>query len=367
MKRKSIFPIAAAVVVLGLFVSTLWFLWAKSRPKPVATEVETPVVTDIVRKTVAAGAIQPRKEIEIKPKVAGILKTLYVEAGKRVKKGDLIAEIQIIPDVISLNEAQLRLQSAKFNSEKAQRELVRSETLGAKGAAALGDLDKLRTDLSLSTGELHAAETRVRLVREGTIGGAKGTSATQVESTVDGTVLSILVREGSSVINANSFNPGTTIASVADMTDMVFKGRVDEAEVGKLKDGMPVEILVAALEDRKFGGTLERISPKSLPTPGTTEFEIEAAFRPPEGVMVRAGYSANANIVLSRRDKVLAINEGLVTFEGDKRFVEVQLAAGVFEKREVKLGLSDGLKVEVLSGVAAGDKMKKPVRPAPTP
>ncbi len=360
-KKRNIIPVLAAVVVVGLFGTTLWFLWAKSRPKAVATEIEGPIVSDIVRKTVAAGALQPRKEIEIKPKVSGILKHLYVEAGKRVKAGDLIAEVQIIPDVISLNEAQLRLQSAKFNAERAKRELVRGQTLGSRGAASMGDLDKLRTDAELAAEELHAADTRVRLVREGAVGKSK-TASTQVQSTVDGTVLSVLLREGSSVINANSFNPGTTIASVADMTDMVFKGRVDEAEVGKLREGMPVEIVVAALEDSTFKGSLERISPKSLANPGITEFEIEAAFHPPDGVIVRAGYSANANIVLARRDKVLAINEGLVTFEGDKRFVEVQVAPGKFDKREVKLGLSDGLKVEVLSGVAPGDKMRKPVR-----
>jgi HlyD family secretion protein len=190
-------------------------------------------------------------------------------------------------------------------------------------------------------------------------------SSTEVESTVDGTVLSVVVREGASVIQANSFNPGTTIVSVADMTDMIFKGRVDESEVGKLKEGMPVEIVVGALEDLKFAGKLERISPKSLAKEGTTEFEIEAAFKTPEGVMVRAGYSANANIVLARREKVLAINEGLLVFDGPKRFVEVQVAPNKFEKREVKVGLSDGIKAEVLSGVGPGDVLKKPRKASP--
>lgn len=376
MKRKSLFPIVIAVVVVGLFGSTLWFLWSKSRPKPIPAKTDKPLVTDIVRKAVAAGAIQPRKEIEIKPKVSGILKRLFVEAGQRVKKGDLIAEIQIIPDVINLNEAQLRLQSARTTVDRAKRELDRAEALGARGAAALGELDKTRADYQLAKDDLTAAETRVRLVREGAVGKSKGASSTQVEATVSGTVLSILVREGSSVINANSFNPGTTIASVADMTDMIFRGRVDESEVGKLKDGMPVEIVVGALEDRKFSGTLERIAPKNYVATagasvaaaagGTTEFEIEASFRPPEGVMVRAGYSANANIVLGRRDKVLAMDEGLVIFEGDRRFVEAQTAPGQFTRREVKLGLSDGVKVEVLSGVTADDVLRRPVR-APTP
>lgn len=365
MRAKKIVPTLIALSIVAVFGSTLWFLYQKSRPKVVGIETDKPFVTNIVRKSVAAGAIQPRKEIEIKPKVSGILKTLYVEAGKRVKKGDLIADVQIIPDVMNLNEAELKLGSARLSVERAKRELDRAETLSTKGAAAGGELDKLRSDYQLSVAELHAAEARVQLVREGAIGKSKAAS-TRVEATVEGTVLSILLREGSSVINANSFNPGTSIASVADMTDMVFKGRVDESEVGKLREGMPVEIVVGALDDVKFAGTLARISPKSLAKEGTTEFEIEAAFRTPEGVLVRAGYSANANIVLDRRDKVLAINEGLLIFDGNRRFVEVQVAPGRFEKREVKVGLSDGIKAEVLSGVNANDILKKPRRAAPS-
>jgi HlyD family secretion protein len=365
MRAKRIVPALIAIAIVGLFGSTLWFLYQKSRPKAVGIETDKPFVADIIKKSVAAGSIQPRKEIEIKPKISGILRKLYVEAGQRVKQGDIIAEVQIIPDVLSLNEAELRLSSAKLSTDRTKRELDRAEKLGTQGATALGELDKLRADFAQATEETRAAETRVRLVREGAVGRSKA-SSTRVESTVVGTVLSILVREGSSVINANSFNPGTTIASVADMTDMIFKGRVDESEVGKLREGMPVEIVVGALEDLKFAGKLERISPKSLAKEGTTEFEIEAAFRPPEGVLVRAGYSANANIVLARRDKVLAVNEGLLVFEGEKRFVEVQVAPGRFEKREVKLGLSDGIKAEVISGVRPADVLKKPRRATPT-
>lgn len=353
-----------AALVLALFVATLWFLWQRSRPRAVGIETETPFVTTIVRKTVAAGAIQPRKEIEIKPRVAGILKALYVQPGALVKKGDLVAEVQIIPDVLNLNEAELRLSSARLSGERAKRELDRAEALGARGAAAATELDKLRSDHQLAGEELRAAESRVRLVREGAVGRTRAAS-TRVESTVDGTVLAIPVREGSSVINANSFNPGTTILIVADMTDMIFKGRVDESEVGRLRDGMPVEIVIGALEDAKFPGTLERIAPKSLAKEGATEFEIEAAFRPPSGVVVRAGYSANANIVLGRRERVLALHESLLLFEGDRRFVEVQAAPGRFDRREVKLGLSDGVSAEVLSGVARDAVIKRPVRVAP--
>jgi HlyD family secretion protein len=364
MRAKKLVPTVVALVIVGMFGSTLWFLYQKSRPKPVGIETDKPFVTDIVKKSVAAGSIQPRKEIEIKPKVSGILKTLLVEAGARVKRGDHIADVQIIPDVVNLNEAELRLGSARLTSERARRELDRATALGAKGATALGDLDKVRSDSEIADAELRAAEARVRLVREGALSRSKG-SSTEVESTVDGTVLSVLVREGASVIQANSFNPGTTIVSVADMTDMIFRGRVDESEVGKLREGMPVDIIVGALEDQKFAGRLERIAPKSLAGQGTTEFEIEAAFKTPDGVMVRAGYSANANIVLARRDKVLAINEGLLVFDGPKRYVEVQVGPNKFERREVKLGLSDGIKAEVLSGVGPDDVLKKPRKAPP--
>jgi HlyD family secretion protein len=360
MQAKRVLPFLVAVFILAIFAGTLWFLWAKSRPKPVGIETERPYMADIVKKVVASGTIEPRKEIEIKPRISGILHRLHVEPGQRVKKGDLIGEVQVIPDVISLNEAELRLKSAKLAVDRNKRELDRAEALGARGAAALYELDKLRSDHALAEEELRAAEMRVRLVREGAVSRRRGaTASTRVESTVDGTVLSVPVKEGSSVIQANSFNPGTTIAAVADLTDMIFSGRVDESEVGKLREGMPVEIVVGALEDSKFLGQLERIAPKSQVREGTTEFEIEAAFRPPPDVVVRAGYSANANLVLDRREQVLAINESVLLFEKDRRFVEVEVGPDRFEKREVRLGLSDGVRVEVVSGVDQGDVLRK--------
>jgi HlyD family secretion protein len=359
MCAKKIVPAMMALGVVGLFSATLWFLYLKSRPIPMKIEIDRPFVTDIIKKSVAAGAIQPRKEIEIKPKVSGILRALYVEAGKRVKKGDLIADVQIIPDEVNLNDAELRLSSARLTAERAKRELDRAAALEVQGAAAFDELDTLRSEWDLDMTELRAAEARVQLVREGALRRGKGAS-THVQSTVDGTVLSVLVHEGASVTNANSFNPGTTIASVADMSDMVFKGQVDESEVGKLRQNMPVEIVVGALEDLKLAGTLERVSPKSVAKEGTTEFEIEASFRAEGAALVRAGYSANANIVLDRRDKVLAIREGLLLFDGPHRFVEVRVAPRQFQRREVKLGLSDGINAEVVSGVGPHDVLKKP-------
>ena len=368
MKARRFFPFVIASFIILIFGGTLWFLWAKSRPKPVGIQTERPAVADIVKKVVASGTIEPRKEIEIKPRISGILRKLTVLPGQRVKKGDVIGEVQVIPDVVSLNEAELRLRSASLAVERAKRELDRTEKLGPQGASSVMEVDKLRSDYELAVEEERGARSRVQLVREGAAGKVRGTGAsTMVESTVDGMVLTVPVKEGSSVIHANTFNPGTTVAVVADMGDMIFKGRVDESEVGKLKTGMPVEIVVGALEDIRFNGKLEHIAPKSQVKDGTTEFEIEAAFRPPENVTVRAGYSANANIVLDKRERVLAINESLLTFEKDRRFVEVEVGPLRFETREVRLGLSDGVRVEVLSGIDKAAVLKKPRRDAPPP
>ena len=367
MKARRFFPFVIASFIVFIFGGTLWFLWAKSRPKPVGIQTERPAVADIVKKVVASGTIEPRKEIEIKPRISGILRKLAVLPGQRVKRGEVIGEVQVIPDVVSLNEAELRLKAASLNVERSRRELERLEKLGPQGAATAMEVDKLRSDHEMAQEEEKAARLRVLLVREGAAGKVRGSSAsTMVESTVDGMVLTVPIKEGSSVIQANNFNPGTTVAVVADMADMIFKGRVDESEVGKLRLGMPVEIVVGALEDIKFQGKLEHIAPKSQVKDGTTEFEIEAAFRPPENVTVRAGYSANANIVLDKRERVLAINESLLTFEKDRRFVEVEVGPLRFEKREVRLGLSDGVRVEVISGIDKGAVLKKPRRDGPS-
>jgi HlyD family secretion protein len=371
MKSKRVFPVLVAGAIVCVFGGTLWFLYAKSRPKVVGVETEHPVVADIVKKVVASGTIEARREVEIKPRISGILRRLMVEPGQKVKKGDLVGEVQVIPDVVTLNDVELRQRSAVLAVDRAKRELDRAEKLGSQGASAAFEIDKLRSDYEMAVEEQRAAALRVQLVREGSTGKTAGAAmSTRVESTLDGTVLTVPIKEGSSVINANSFNPGTTVAVIADMNDMIFRGRVDESEVGKLRPGMPAEIVVGALEETKFVGTLEHIAPKSQVKDGTTEFEIEAAFHPPAEVTVRAGYSANANIVLDRRQQVLAVNESLLIFEKDRdqsdnkdrRFVEVEVGPAQFERREIKVGLSDGIHVEIVSGLDKAATIKRPAR-----
>lgn len=356
-------PFLVAAGILSLMAGTLWFLYQKSRPVAAEVMTESPRRADIQKKSVAAGAIQPRQEVEIKPKVSGILHNLRVKPGDRVRRGDLIAEVQIIPDPVGLNDAELRLRTAVLRADRAKRDLDRIAALAAMGNLPAVELDRARTEHELAAEEVSTAQLRIELLRSGALKKSKG-ATTHIESTVDGTVLALPVKEGSSVINANSFNPGTTVALVADMSDMIFKGTIDESEVGRLRVGMPVEIVIGALNDLRFDGTLEFVAPKSLAKEGTTEFEIEAAFRPPGDVMVRAGYSANANIVLDQRKDVLSINEGYLIFEGGKTYVDVRTGQDkgedVFARREVKLGLSDGLRVEVLSGLEEKDVLRKP-------
>ena len=366
---KRFLPFLTAALVIGLILSTLWFLYSKSRPKPPVVETEKPAPADILRKTVASGSIQPRKQVELKPKVAGILRKLFVKAGDRVKQGDLVGEVEIIVEPVALNEAELRLKSAVLRQTLKKQEMDRIKVLVSKGTFPPVEYDRALSEYNLAVEETVTSHSRIQLLRAGSLKQAKG-GRTRIESTVNGTVLSIPVKEGSSVIDANSFNPGTTVAFVADLSDMIFKGTVDESDVGKLAADMPAQIVIGALNDLSFDGVLQFVAPKNvMPLPGkeatttggTTEFEIEASFQLPKDVLVRAGYSANANIVLERRTGVLAISESFLVFDKGKPFVDVQKADGSIQRRAVKLGLSDGLKVEVLDGVSASDTLRKPL------
>lgn len=359
---RKLIPILILAAILGGFAWTLRFLYERSKAPDVVHETEAPVVADIVRKTVATGAIVPREEIDIKPRVSGVIAELFVEPGVIVKKGDRIAKIRLIPNVVNLNTAESSRRSAQIAMNHAKAELGRIESLASQGAASGEELERARMTLSLRREELAAAQSNIQLLKEGA-SGRTDRASTEVTSTVDGMVLALPVKVGVSVIESNTFNEGTTIATVADMGDMIFLGKVDESDVGKLKEGMELQIKVGALADVPVAGKLEYISPKGVTREGAIEFEIRAAIEGrADGPLLRAGYSANADIVLDRRDKVLAIPENLLQFEDEKPFVEVEVGPQQFERREVELGLSDGIKVEVRGGVAAEEKIKRPER-----
>lgn len=355
---RRLLPIALAAAVVGAFIWTLLYLHQKSQAQPIVHETAKPVRREIVKKTVAPGALVPRKEVTIKPRVSGVIEKLYVEPGMYVKARARIAKIQIIPDVVRLNQAEAGVHAAEINRKNTKQELDRGRSLHQQGLMSEAELERLEFDLELRKQELEAAENNLQLVR---VGASKrsGQVSNMVHATVDGMVLEVPVKEGASVIEANNFNEGTTIASVADMRDMIFQGRVDESDVGGLKEGMPVSISVGALSEQRLDGSLEYIAPKGQEKDGTIEFEVRASVKIKPGVFVRANYSANADIILDRRRNVLAVNESWVKFEGKQAFVDIEKAPQKFERRRVELGLSDGIWVEVKSGLKEGSRIKK--------
>lgn len=360
---KSFVRILIVVAILGGFGYTLWHLYEKSQEPPVVFETAKAFHADIIKKTVATGTITPKKEVAIKPRVSGIIEKVYVEEGQMVKNGDAIAKVKIVPDMVSLNNAKNRVQMAELSVQDVQINFNRQKTLLDKGVIAEAEMQPLRTQMLNAKQELLAAQNNLQLIEQGALKEESGSSNTIIRSTATGMVLEVPIKEGSSVIESNTFNEGTTIASIADMGEMIFEGKVDESEVGKIKEGMDLLITIGALEGHTFNATLDHISPKGIEENGAIQFKIKALVELKKDVFVRSGYSANADIVLERRDSVLAIQEALLILgkNPDSTFVEVETSPQVFEKRHVSLGLSDGIKIEVLSGLDTSDNIKKPM------
>ncbi len=355
---KTALKIFIGLIILVVFGGTIVYLYKKSVAKPTVYETTTAQVTNIIKKTVATGKIVPRKEIEIVPQVSGIIEELYVEPGERVKRGDMIAKVRIIPNMVSLNEAESRLNRARISHDDAKKNYDRQKALYDNKVIAEAELQSFELALTTARESVDAAENNLQLIKEGITKRAGQTSNTIIRSTIEGMVLEVPVEIGNSVIESNTFNAGTTIATVADMGEMIFKGKVDESEVGKLHDGMELILTIGAIDTEKFSAKLEHISPKGVEENGAIQFEIRADVQLKENQFIRAGYSANADIVLDRRDSVLAIQESLLKFSADTAWVEIETAPQVFEKRVVKTGLSDGLNVEVLSGLTEKEKIK---------
>lgn len=357
---KKFFRIAGLCLLLGVFVYTLYFLYKKSERKPAVFRTQQPFVTSIVKKTVATGAVVPRKEVNIKPRVSGIIEELYVIAGDKVRKGDMLARIKIIPNMVSLNEAENRVTRARLTADNAKIDYERNKKLFDNKMIAYAEFQQFQLAYNNSKAEVDAAENNLQLIKEGISRSAGTATNTIVRSTIDGMVLDVPLKEGSSVIESNTFNEGTTIATVADMGEMIFEGKVDESEVGKISTGMDLILTIGAIESEKFGAQLEYIAPKGVKENGAIQFQIKARMDLKKGTFIRAGYSANADIVLDRRDSVLAIPESLLLFENEQPFIEVETSPQTFEKRKVKLGLSDGINVEILEGADRNTKIKDP-------
>jgi HlyD family secretion protein len=355
---KKVITIIVLIVLIASFIGTGYFLYQKSAAPPVVYETDSLFVTDIIKKTVATGSIVPRKEIELKSQVSGVVEKLYVEAGNVVTQGQLIAKIKIIPDVVTLNNAEASVKNATINFKNAEKEMKRQQNLFDQKVISEYEFNQYLLEYNLAKQALETAENNLDLIKEGASKKSQNVS-NLVRSTADGMVLDVPVKEGTFVIESNTFNEGTTIAFVADMNEMIFEGKVDESEVGKLKEGMDLSLTIGALDTETFQASLEFISPKGVEEEGAIQFPIKAEVNLKDNAFLRAGYSANADIVLEKKENVLAIKEQNILFEGNKVFVELQTAPQQFERREIAVGLSDGINIEVLSGLSKNDMVKK--------
>jgi HlyD family secretion protein len=349
-------------VLLGLIVlSTFVFLWNKSNPKAKEYEILLPVIGTIENKTVATGKVEPRDEILIKPQISGIVSEVFKEAGQMIKTGDVIASVKVIPEMGQLNSAESRLRVAEINLNQVETEFSRQKQLFERKVISKEEFDASQAAYNKAIEEKNVAKDALDIVREGVSKKYANLSNTQIRSTISGMILDIPVKAGNSVIQANTFNDGTTIASIANMNDLIFRGRIDETEVGKVKEGTPIVLTIGAINDQKFDAALEYISPKGQEQSGAVLFEIKAALKVPDSVFIRAGYSANAEIVKSRATDVLTIPESSIEFSNDSAYVYMvkqEKPTQSFDKHFIKVGLSDGINVEIKEGLNAEDKIR---------
>ena len=347
--------------LLGILVLwTFYFLYKKSQPKVVKYQIETVQTGSIEKKTVATGKVEPRNEILIKPQMSGIISELYKEAGDAVNAGDIIAKIKVIPDMVNLSSAESRVSLSKLAFQQSKINFERDKGLFDKKVISKEEFEKSTLQFNKDAEEYKAAQDNLSLVREGVSKSTAQYSNTLVRSTVSGTILDVPIKVGNSVIQSNNFNDGTTIASVANMKDMLFVGKLDETEVGRMKVGMPMTLTIGALQDHKMPANLEYIAPKGTEENGAIMFQMKAAVQVPSGVFVRAGYSANAEIKFDEALNILTIPESCVEFSGDSAYVYVlkKVEPQTFDKKFVKIGLSDGIKIEVKQGLKKGDKIR---------
>jgi HlyD family secretion protein len=355
MKRVIQWGVLGLVAVI--FIGTLVFLYRKSHQAPVAFQLDSPARMTIVRKTVAIGKIIPRREIEVKAQVSGVVEKLYVVPGQTVKKGAIIARIALRPNMINVNTAESQLLAARISLQNQAADLQRYEKLRTQRIISDLQYNEYLTNYNLQKEAVASAENALLLLKTGATKDSDKVS-NMIPATIDGTVLDVPNKEGAFIVESSTFQSGTTLATLADMNDMIFEGLVDESEVGKLREGMELVLNVGALEGKPFAATLEYIAPKGVTDQGAIKFTIRAAVKLNRELFLRSNYSANADIVLDKKENVLAINEGDLIIEDKATFVEVEQSPQQFEKREIKTGLSDGINIEVVSGLQEGEKIK---------
>ncbi len=359
---KKFFKWAGIALIAAIFIGTFVFLYQKSLPKVTTYEINTAEVMDIEKTTIVTGKIEPRDEVNIKPQISGIITALYKQAGEMVKKDEVIAKVKVIPDMSSLSSAENRVKLAEISLKQAQTDFDRMKNLYNEKVVSAEDYEKAEVSLKNAKLEMSNAKDALNIVREGISLSNAQMSTTLIRSTIDGLVLDVPVKVGNSVILSNSFNDGTTIATVADMQDLIFRGKIDETEVGKVTEGMPVQITVGAIQDLRLDATLEYISPKGVEENGANMFEIKAAIQMPSDVKIRSGYSANAEIVLERAVNTVCVPEASLSFEGESTYVyllsDSTSAQQQFKRIPVTTGISDGIFIEVKKGLKEGEKVR---------
>ena len=355
---KKYLKITLLVVIAIILVGTFVFLYQKSKPKVITYETVRPEMTDLQKTTVATGKVEPRDEILIKPQISGIIDEVYKEAGQAVRKGEVIAKVKVIPELGQLNSAESRVRLAEINATQAETDFARVKKLYDGQLISREEYEKSEVALKQAR---ETAKDNLEIVKEGITKNSASFSSTMIRSTIDGLILDVPVKAGNSVIMSNTFNDGTTIATVANMNDMIFRGNIDETEVGRIHEQMPIKLTIGALQNLTFNAILEYISPKGVETNGANQFEIKAAITIPDSVQIRSGYSANAEIVLQKANQVLAVPESTVEFSGDSTFVYIMtdsVPEQKFQRTQVTAGMSDGIKIEIKKGVTVQDKIR---------
>jgi len=372
MKRKG--TIITLVVILILFILGIRYIYIKDKQDPIVYETETPKVETVIKKTVTTGSIVPREEVLIKPNISGIIDEIFVEAGDIIETGDLIAKVKVVPNVNSLssaknniNAARTQVETARLAFESQKNIYDRQKSLFEKGVISANEFDNAQLAYDQAQQRynqekvnLSGAQQTFDIVKTGTTSGLGTVANTEIRATVSGMVLDVPVKVGNQVIESNNFNDGTTIATLADVGKMIFEGKVDESEVGKITENLPLEITVGAIENKKFDAVLDYIAPKGVEENGAIQFEIKGTLSKKDTTFIRAGLSANASIILARADSVLTVKEALIQYDPKtlKPFVEVEIGEQKFERKDVELGISDGIIVEIKSGISEGDKIK---------
>jgi RND family efflux transporter, MFP subunit len=366
MKIRKSFKIGGLVLVATIFLGTFVFLYNKSKPKITIYNIVTPEIANLEKTTVVTGKVEPRDEILIKPQISGIIDQVYKEAGQMVKKDEVIAKVKVIPEMGQVNAAESRLRVAEINAKQGETDFKRMAKLFNDGLVSNEEYEKSSVSYLQAQEERDNAKDALDIILEGITKKSGAYSNTLIRSTIDGLILDVPIKEGNSVVLTNNFNDGTTVASVANMNDLIFRGNIDETEVGRIVENMPMKLTIGALQNYSFDARLEYISPKGVEENGAINFEIKAAISVPDTVVIRAGYSANAQIALAHADNVLALPESTLEFSGDSIFVWVltdSIPVQKFQRREVKTGMSDGIRMEIKTGLSSDEKVRGTVKP----